>query len=164
MTFDIVRNVRRVRGVRNVRGGRRRFGGVIVPSGRRTARGARTGAFRRRCGRDASGTARTALSVSTSAGDVLFDRGLDGPAPFAGVGDVAFELRELRILDERTRRQIEQPRTDDAAATPEFGDRRKVQVVALVRRQRLARRRSAGCRSLRRTTASGRTRSRCGSS
>src|SRR6476661_7666840 len=38
------------------------FGGVIVPGARRIPRGARTGAFRRRCGRDASGTVRTALS------------------------------------------------------------------------------------------------------
>src|SRR6476620_12515947 len=38
------------------------FGGVIVPGARRIPRGARTGAFRRRCGRDASGTVQTALS------------------------------------------------------------------------------------------------------
>src|SRR5687768_2929697 len=56
----------------------------------------------------------------------LFDRGLDGPAPFTRVGDVADEPRQLGIGGKCARGQIEQPRADDAAAPPELGDRREI--------------------------------------
>ena len=59
------------------------------------------------------------------------DRRLDRPAAFAGVGHVAGEAIEGRALGERRRRQIEQPRRDDAAAPPHLGDRGDVEVVAL---------------------------------
>src|ERR1700685_3117408 len=50
----------------------------------------------------------------------LVNRCLYGPAPFAGIGDAAGELRQSRILDERNRGKVEQPGSDYAAAAPDL--------------------------------------------
>src|SRR6185437_16098032 len=68
-------------------------------------------------------------------GDRLFDRRLDAPAPLAGILDVARELLQLRILDQRGGAEIQQPGRDDAATPPDFGDIWHVQNEALVLRQ-----------------------------
>src|SRR5215475_2412668 len=59
----------------------------------------------------------------------LVDCGLDGPPAFAGVRHAAGEFFEFGIFDQRRRRQIEQPRSDDAAPSPHLGDLAQVQVV-----------------------------------
>ena len=64
--------------------------------------------------------------------DPLVDGRQDGPAPLAGVGDPPREPREVRRLEQRDRRQVEQPRGDDAAAPPDLGDVGEVQVVLVV--------------------------------
>src|SRR5262252_2937868 len=64
----------------------------------------------------------------------LVDRRLDGPAAFAGIRYAPGELRERGILDERGRREIEQPRRNHAAATPYFGYVGKIDVVLIVLR------------------------------
>ena len=76
-------------------------------------------------------------------GDFLFDRRVNGPASFARVGDLSDKLCELRVAGKRQRREVEQPRADDAAAPPEFGDLRKLEVVPLIFRQRARSRRCA---------------------
>ena len=48
---------------------------------------------------------------------------------------MAGEMLELAVLGERRRRQVEQPRGDDAAAPPHLGDVGEVEVEALVGRQ-----------------------------
>src|SRR5688572_28296660 len=63
-----------------------------------------------------------------------------GPAPLARVGDASLEALEVRIFTERARRQIQQPRADDAAAPPDFGNLGEVELVAVLLGQRLARR------------------------
>src|SRR5262245_57510510 len=59
------------------------------------------------------------------------DRRLDSPAPFPRIRYASGELRERGVLDERGRREIEQPRRDHAAAPPYFGDVGKVDVVLI---------------------------------
>ena len=56
----------------------------------------------------------------------------DRPASFARVLHETRVLRKRRIFRECHRRQIQQPRTNDAPAPPYFGDIRKVQIVAQV--------------------------------
>ena len=53
-------------------------------------------------------------------GDAFVDGGEHGPAALAGVGDAAGEVVEVGVLRERVRRQVEQPRGDDAAAPPDL--------------------------------------------
>src|SRR4051794_37842861 len=71
----------------------------------------------------------------------LVDRRVRRPAALARVRHPARELLELRALDERGRGEVEQPRADDAAAPPDLGDRRDVEVVlvelGLAQRRRL---------------------------
>src|SRR5215468_3568242 len=64
--------------------------------------------------------------------DGLVDGSLDGPSAFTGVGHTAGELFEFRIFDQSRRRQIEQPRGDNAASPPYLGDIAQVQVVLIV--------------------------------
>ena len=59
----------------------------------------------------------------------LLDGGLDRPAALAGIGDPSGEARQRRILRQRLGRQIQQPRGDDAAAAPHFGDLRHIERV-----------------------------------
>src|SRR5262249_18853342 len=60
------------------------------------------------------------------------------PAAFAGILDHAFEPGELRIGRQRACGQVEQPRTDHAAAPPYFSDVGEVQIEARVLGQSLA--------------------------
>ena len=53
---------------------------------------------------------------------------------FAAVADAALERVELRIGDQRRRRQVEQPAGHHAAAPPHLGDRGEVEVVLVVLR------------------------------
>src|SRR5262252_5875067 len=62
----------------------------------------------------------------------LVDSGLDGPPAFAGVRHAAGEFFEVGIFDQRGRRQIEQPRSYDAASSPNLGDLAQVQIVLVV--------------------------------
>src|SRR5436309_10031204 len=61
----------------------------------------------------------------------LLDGGLERPPPFARVLDLARELRKLGALGEGARRQVEQPRGDDAAAPPQLGDVGEVELEAV---------------------------------
>ena len=61
---------------------------------------------------------------------------LDGPASLTGVRDVAGEAVESGIGGEGLGRQVEQPAGDDTAAAPDLGDRRQVEVEAVVLRLR----------------------------
>ena len=54
----------------------------------------------------------------------LVDRRPHRPAPFARVGHVTGELRELAGPSQCRRGQVEQPRRDDAAAPPDLGNLR----------------------------------------
>ena len=65
-------------------------------------------------------------------GDGLVDRGLDRPAAFAGIRNPAGKAGELGILGERIRGQVQQPRGDDTAASPQLGDVGQVEVVLIV--------------------------------
>src|SRR5262245_37598473 len=73
-------------------------------------------------------------------GYALVDGREDRPAALARVRHAAGELRELRILGERLRGEVEQPRRDDAAAPPDLGDLREVEVVLVVLRAAQGRR------------------------
>ena len=64
----------------------------------------------------------------------LVDGGVDGPASLAGVGDAAGEALQPGVLGEGRRGQVEEPRGDDAAAPPDLGDVRDVEVVLVVLR------------------------------
>ena len=66
-------------------------------------------------------------------GDRLVDRRHDRPASLAGVGHAAGELRQRRILQQRDRREVEQPGGDDAAAAPHFSHVPEVDVVLVMR-------------------------------
>src|SRR5947209_17587154 len=45
---------------------------------------------------------------------------------------MSFEIIQAGTLEQGSGRQIEEPGTDDAAATPEFGDIAKVEIVLIV--------------------------------
>src|SRR6266481_1289077 len=61
-----------------------------------------------------------------------FDGGEHGPAAFAGIGDAAGEAFELRLFEKRDGGEVEEPGSDDAAATPDFGDVREIEIVLIV--------------------------------
>ncbi len=65
-------------------------------------------------------------------GHTFLHRGEYRPAALAGVRHPAAERRQLWILDERRRRQIQQPGTDHAAPAPHLGHLRGVDVVLVV--------------------------------
>ena len=65
-------------------------------------------------------------------GNRLVDGGVDRPPPFTRIGHAAREIRQPGILDEGSRRQVEQPGRDHAAAAPQLGDVAKVEVVLVV--------------------------------
>src|SRR5690349_5136858 len=58
----------------------------------------------------------------------LVDRGIHGPAAFAGVLDEARISPQRRILRQRGCREVEQPGRDDAASPPDFGDVGNVEI------------------------------------
>src|SRR5215218_2182445 len=62
----------------------------------------------------------------------LVDRRDRRPATLAGVGDAAGELLEVARFLQRRRGQVEQPGADYAAAAPDLGDLRQVEVVLVV--------------------------------
>src|SRR4029434_6347209 len=66
----------------------------------------------------------------------FLDGRMNGPSALTRVGDLSGKLRKLRIGGERKRGEIQQPRADDTAAPPEFGNRGQVQVVTMLFRQR----------------------------
>src|SRR6266446_2469505 len=65
-------------------------------------------------------------------GHGLVDGGLDRPTPLARVRHPSGELRESRIRDEGSRREIQQPRCDDTAAPPHLCDVRKIELILVV--------------------------------
>src|ERR1700735_2414503 len=65
-------------------------------------------------------------------GDGFVDGGFDGPSAFAGIGDFALELRQIRIFDQRGGSEIQEPGRDDAAAAPDFGDVGQVEIVLIM--------------------------------
>src|SRR6476660_5355031 len=65
----------------------------------------------------------------------LFDGSLDRPATFTGILDKARISRQFRILCQRDRREVEEPRAYDAAASPDLGDIGQVELKALIPRQ-----------------------------
>ena len=62
-------------------------------------------------------------------GDALVDGRLEGPAPLARVGHATCEPDEVGALLQRCGGEVEEPRTDDAAVPPCFGDVGEVQLV-----------------------------------
>src|SRR5580698_6492224 len=64
-------------------------------------------------------------------GNVFVDRGLNGPAAFAGIVDVAADAFQSWILAEGQHQEIQKPRTHDAGMGPEF---RKRAEIVLIRR------------------------------
>src|SRR6185312_11865830 len=67
--------------------------------------------------------------------DRFLDRGLDRPAPLAGILDEAGEVLQLGILRQRGGAEIEQPGRDDTAAPPDLRNVWHVQREALVLRE-----------------------------
>src|SRR5829696_2144895 len=64
--------------------------------------------------------------------NAFFNRRVDRPTPFAGVGDTSREAFQLRMLRECDRCQIQQPRSDDTAAPPELSYLRYIEIVLVV--------------------------------
>src|SRR5262245_62050263 len=56
------------------------------------------------------------------------DGRLDRPASLAGVRYAAGEVIERRVLRKRRCREVEEPRRDDAAAPPQLGNVREIQI------------------------------------
>src|ERR1051325_6359737 len=56
----------------------------------------------------------------------FINRRLDRPAAFARVGDAAGKLRKLRIFNQRTSRQVEEPGRNDTPPPPDFGHLAKI--------------------------------------
>src|SRR5262245_31470336 len=77
----------------------------------------------------ARGEAAVERGAQHGRGHALVDGGGGRPAALSRVRHTPGELGELRILRERLRGQVEQPGRDDAAAPPDLGDLRKVEVV-----------------------------------
>src|SRR4051812_313819 len=61
----------------------------------------------------------------------FLDGGLHRPSPFARIFHGARELRKLGALGEGARRQVEQPRRDDAATPPQLGDVGEVEIETM---------------------------------
>ncbi len=80
--------------------------------------------------------------VSTGRRHAFVDAGLDGPAAFARVRNAAGKLRQLRIGQQRRGRQVQQPRSDNAAAPPNLGHVGQIEVVLIM--FRIAQRRGLG--------------------
>ena len=71
-------------------------------------------------------------ALITGAGADSSMAAIDRPAALAGIRDPALELRQIRALQKRHRRQVQQPRGDHAAAAPDLGDVGQIQVVLIV--------------------------------
>jgi len=70
--------------------------------------------------------------VRTGAGVVDSIAASTVPAAFTGIGDAAGETLELRLFEKRDGGEIEEPGSHDAAATPDFGDVREIEIVLIV--------------------------------
>src|SRR5260370_35397062 len=70
----------------------------------------------------------------------LNDPGLDRPAPFTRVRNSADQTPHLRILEQRSRSKVQQPRGNDASTPPNLGHIRQIEVVLIM--FRIAQRRS----------------------
>src|SRR5690242_3639285 len=68
-------------------------------------------------------------------GNGFVDGSFDGPAAFAGILHEARIFRKGRILYQCHGCEVEQPGTDHAAATPDFGYVSKVQIILLIFRK-----------------------------
>src|SRR6185503_10068707 len=64
----------------------------------------------------------------------FINRGLDRPATFSGIGDASGKFCKVGIVNQRVRRQIEQPGRNDAAAPPYFRDVGEVEVELIMLR------------------------------
>src|ERR671911_308609 len=62
----------------------------------------------------------------------LIDGGGDRPAALAGIGHTPRKRRQLWIFNQRRGGQIEQPRSDHAAAPPDFRDVGEVEVISVM--------------------------------
>src|ERR1041385_3436429 len=63
----------------------------------------------------------------------FFDCRHDGPAAFAGILNCASKPREIRIFSKRHCGEVEQPGSNDAAATPQLSDIGQIECVAMIR-------------------------------
>ena len=90
----------------------RTFGGEIIFTARCEPLEERRGKNRRGCGG--------------------FDGRENGPAAFAGIRDAARKTFERWLLQERDGGKIEQPGSDHAAAAPDFGDVREIEIVLVM--------------------------------
>src|SRR5438309_10358058 len=61
-----------------------------------------------------------------------FNRGENGPAAFAGIGNAAGKAFERGLLKQRNGGESQQPGSDDAAATPHFGDICEIEIELVV--------------------------------
>src|SRR5437879_3313596 len=68
-------------------------------------------------------------------GSSLLHRGLNGPTPFPRIFHEARITTEFSISRQCGRSQIEQPRRDDAPASPELGDVGEVKIIRKSRGQ-----------------------------
>src|ERR1700733_8368723 len=62
----------------------------------------------------------------------LIDPGLDRPSSFARIRDSTAKLRHLRILQQRSRGQVQQPRSNDTPTPPNFSHIRQIEVILVV--------------------------------
>ena len=62
----------------------------------------------------------------------LVDGGIKSPPAFPGIGDAARELRQVRVIEQRLGCQIQKPRRDHTAATPNLGHVRQIDVVLIM--------------------------------
>src|SRR5258707_10229404 len=62
-------------------------------------------------------------------GNRFLERGHDRPTPLARIVDAPLVAGEKRILDQRDRQKIQQPRADHSAAPPQLGDLSDLQLV-----------------------------------
>src|SRR5258708_4933159 len=104
--------------------------------------------------REVSFTARTEALIKRRSQhrswNAFIDPSLDRPAPFARIRNSPTELRHLRILEQRSRSKVQQPRSNHASTPPNLSHIRQVEVVLIV--LRIAQRRSL-CVDLRRMLA-----------
>ena len=90
--------------------------------------------------------------------------GIDGPMPFATVGDLAREMVEHMVVGEADGAQIEQPGGDDRSAPPDLGDVGEVEGEPFILGQLVGASPLQDVEAFGERPASGHIRSRCGPS
>src|SRR5262249_6763476 len=80
----------------------------------------------------ARGESRVERGAEHGSRHALVDGRDDGPAALARIGHAPGELLQVRALRQRLGGEVEEPRRDDAAAPPDLGDLRKIEVVLVV--------------------------------